>query len=67
LDQIFGMTVVLRYAGCPYYCPRQPMEGVVLDLRTTRSGKRQLLVKAACVNRPQWIDLEDIQFPMNRS
>ena len=67
LDQISGLTVVFLYAGCPHYYPRQQMEGMVLDLRTTRSGKRQLLVKAEPLNLPRWIDLDDIQFPMHRS
>jgi hypothetical protein len=67
LDTIFGMTVVFVYAGCPHYYPRQQMEGIVLDLYTTRSGKRRLLVKAEALNLPKWVDLDDIQFPINRS
>ncbi|MEO8391439.1 MAG: hypothetical protein ABI700_00465 [Chloroflexota bacterium] len=63
LDQIYGVVVVFTYSGSVGYSPRQQMEGVVLDLHTTRTGKRQLLIKAIGLNIPKWIDLEAIQFP----
>ena len=67
LDQIYGLVVVFTYSGCPSYSPRQQLEGIVLDLHTLRSGKRQLLIKANGLNLPKWIDLEDIQFPANHA
>lgn len=63
LDQVYGLPVVFEWDGCPGVYPRQQMEGVILDLKTTRRGERKLLVKAKELNLPKWVNLNEVQFP----
>lgn len=65
-DDVFGVAVMFEYEGVAHYYPRETMTGVVLDVRTARSGKRQLLIKADKLNLPRWVDLDAVQFPAQK-
>ncbi len=62
LNESFGVRVVFLNPAVPMYYPAEQMTGVILDVRTNRSGQRQLLIKADKLNLPKWVDLQDVQF-----
>lgn len=62
LDEVFGLTVVFLNPCIPMYHAAEPLEGVILDVKTSPRGKRQLLVKANELNLPKWIDVNAVQF-----
>ncbi len=62
LDESFGVRVVFLNPAVPMDYPAEQMEGIILDVRTNRCGRRQLLIKADKLNIPKWIDLQDVQF-----
>lgn len=66
-DEVYGVTVAFINPAVPMYHAAEQMEGIVLDVKTSPRGRRQLLVKADGLNLPKWIDLDAVQFPVTQT
>lgn len=61
-DDILGAPVTFLYQGCPGVYSREQVTGLVVGLKTSKSGERYLLIKTECLSIPRWVRLQDVQF-----
>lgn len=63
-DLTFGTVVTWQDAGV-YGCRPITRTAVVLDVRTSRSGVREVLIRADGLKLPKWVVVDDVQFAWN--
>lgn len=65
LDDIYMVKVAFLYSGSPGSVARQTLNGVILDVKTTKYG-RSVAIETDSLPFAKWIDVNCVQFPQTK-
>lgn len=61
LAENFGVRVAFRWTGCPGLYGRKDVNGVIVDVRSTKRNRYVLVAETGLKVEP-WVNLNDVQF-----